>query len=239
MDKVLTEPASASNRTVAKILIVEDDTVTREGIALALAQDRHQVVQSASGESALKMIAVDQPDLVILDVSLPDINGFEVCRRLRLSGSDVPIIFLTARAEEIDRVVGLEIGGDDYIVKPFSLRELQARLQVQLRRRARKPSTSRLRFGDLEVDFEKLIATRKGRALDLTPREFEMLRYFAARPGQVVTRDELLSAVWKASSGSTRTVDTHILKLRRKIENDPDSPQRLIAIWGEGYKFIP
>lgn len=211
----------------------------REGIAAALSRERYEVLQTGFGEAALKMAADEKPDVIILDVSLPDIGGFEVCRRLRGSGSDVAVIFLTARADEIDRIVGLEIGADDYIVKPFSLRELQARLQIQLRHRAPRQSKTHLHVGDFDIDSEKLIARRKGLLLNLTPREFEMLRYFAERNGEVVRREDLLGAVWKVrASTATRTVDTHILKLREKIEDDPGSPRHLISVWGEGYKFI-
>ena len=209
----------------------------REGIALALASEQYSVLEADGGEAALA--AAEQPDIVILDIRLPDMDGFEVCRRLRFSGSDVPVIFLTARAEEIDRVAGLEIGADDYVVKPFSLRKLRARLRVQLRHRQRTPSMPRFCFGDIEIDFGGLRAMRKGHALDLTPREFEILQYFARRIGATVTREELLSAVWKVpASTATRTVDTHILKLRKKIEPHPNSPRHLVSIWGEGYGFL-
>ncbi len=222
-----------------KILIVEDELEIRRGIALSLAREGHEVFETDRGEAALDLVWAKKPDLMLLDVALPGINGFEVCRRLRLAGSDVVVIFLTARADEIDRVVGLEIGADDYVVKPFSIRELQARIQVRLRGHSKSAKVSRYQFGDVEINFETLQAKRKGKPLDLTQREFEILRYFVAHRGEVVTRDQFLTAVWKQEGKTeTRTVDTHIQKLRKKIELDPDRPEFLITSYGEGYKFV-
>jgi len=187
----------------------------------------------------LELVAAKRPDLLVLDVGLPGIDGFAVCRRLRMSGSDVVVIFLSARGDEIDQVVGLEIGADDYIVKPFLMRELQARIQVRLRRSAKTPKLSRYRFGDVEIDFDAFQAKRKGKRLDLTQREFDILRYFIEHRGKAITRDEFLTAVWKLSADTkTRTVDTHIQTLREKIEADPHTPKFFRSVPGEGYKFV-
>jgi two-component system alkaline phosphatase synthesis response regulator PhoP len=171
---------------------------------------------------------------------LPGMNGLDVCRELRKQGFDAPIIMLTARAEEVDRVVGLEIGADDYVTKPFGIRELLARIRARLRRHAPGAAGgSKLRFGAVEVDFDKHEALRQGKRIDLTGKEFEVLRLLARHRGEIVTRDRLLEEVWGYESyPTTRTVDNHILRLRQKLEEDPSDPRYILSVYGEGYKFV-
>lgn len=220
------------------VLIAEDDLPTRRGIALALTRDHFEVVEADRGDSVPALIAEKRPDVLVLDVGLHGADGFDVCRRLRKAGCDLPVIFLTGRIDEKDRLRGLKMG-DDYVTKPFSVRELMARIAIQLKRRRADPGSSRLRFGNIEIDFAKLTATQAGRRLKLTTREFAILRHFAERESELVTRGELLERVWKLQPDTaTRTVDMHIMKLRRKIEPNPDNPSFIRGIWGEGYKFV-
>ncbi|MFQ6116350.1 MAG: response regulator transcription factor [bacterium] len=224
-----------------KILIIEDEEDLLQGLAINLGNEGYQVLKASRGEEGLKLAIEENPHLIILDVMLPGMSGFDVCRELRQKGIEVPIIMLTAKSEEIDRVVGLEIGADDYVTKPFSLRELLARIRVQLRRQPPQGTEpiSCYRFGDIEIDFEKFQATRKGSPLELTPKEYDILRLLIRCRGEVVTRDRLLDEVWGYESyPSTRTVDNHILKLRKKLEDDPANPRYILSIYGRGYKFI-
>jgi DNA-binding response OmpR family regulator len=187
------------------------------------------------------MIGQKHPDLVILDLMLPKMSGYELCRRVRAEGLTTPILMLTARGEEGDRVLGLDLGADDYVTKPFSLRELLARVRALLRR-AQPPRTliDELRVNDVAIDFRKYEATAGGRPLELTRREFQLLRVLASRPGEVITRSELLDQVWGLDDyPTTRTVDTHIASLRAKIERDPANPERLLTMRGVGYKWVP
>jgi two-component system alkaline phosphatase synthesis response regulator PhoP len=224
-----------------KILIVEDEEELLRGLEISLSKEGYRILKATRGETGVKLAIKENPDLIILDVMLPGMSGLDVCRELRQKGTDVPIIMLTAKSEEIDRVVGLEIGADDYVTKPFSLRELLARIRVRLRRqppRVNKGPTQYC-FGDVKIDFEKFVAVRKGRPLDLTPREFDILRLLIQYRGEVVTRDRLLDEVWGYEAyPSTRTVDSHILKLRQKMEDDPANPRHILTIYGEGYKFV-
>jgi two-component system alkaline phosphatase synthesis response regulator PhoP len=224
-----------------KILIVEDEEELVRGLEISLNNEGFRVIKATRGETGMNLAVKENPDLIILDVMLPGMSGLDVCRELRKKGIDIPIILLTAKSEEIDRVVGLEIGADDYVTKPFSLRELLARIRVRLRRqppRVNKGPTQYC-FGDVKIDFEKFIAVRKGKPLDLTPREFDILRLLIQSRGEVVTRDRLLDEVWGYEVyPDTRTVDTHILKLRQKLEDDPANPRHILTIYGEGYKFV-
>jgi two-component system alkaline phosphatase synthesis response regulator PhoP len=224
-----------------KILIVEDEEELLRGLEVNLAKEGYRVVTATTGEMALKIALLETPHLIVLDLMLPGKSGLDVCRELRKSGSDVPIIILTARGEELDRVVGLEVGADDYVTKPFSLSELRARIRAHLRRQPASATEglARYRFGDIDIDFEKFRATRHGKPLDLTPKEYDMLRLLIQRRGEVVTRDRMLNEVWGYDAYPvTRTVDTHILKLRQKLEDDPAKPRFILSIYGEGYKFI-
>lgn len=226
---------------MTKILLVEDQEDLLRGLTINLSKEGYEVLEARRGDTGLQLALKEQPDLILLDVMLPGLNGLDVCRALRQKGCAMPIIMLTAKAEEIDRVLGLEIGADDYVTKPFGLRELLARIRVCLRRQppVAPASFSTYRFGQIEIDFDKLRASRAGLALELTPREYDMLRLLIRCRGEVVTRDRMLNEVWGYEAyPTTRTVDTHILKLRQKIEDDPANPQYILTIYGGGYKFI-
>lgn len=223
------------------VLIVEDDQTLLEGLAAALEAERFQVRTAASAAAALQITAAQQPDVVILDVGLPDGSGFDVCRDIRQSHPDAAIIMLTGRAEEVDVVVGLELGADDYVTKPFRVRELMARVRASLRRKKprRGDTLSSIRFGNVQIDFETYNAKRNGKSTELTPKLFELLRVLAKHRGEVVTRERILTEVWGYhASSATRTVDAHIKKLRQKIEEDPVRPKYIISVYGEGYKFL-
>jgi two-component system alkaline phosphatase synthesis response regulator PhoP len=224
-----------------RILIVDDQEELLSGLAVNFRREGYEVLTATRGETALSLAQKETPDLIILDIMMPGMSGLDVCRELRRTGVEAPIIMLTARGDEIDRVLGLEIGADDYLTKPFSLRELLARVRTRLRRRpapAAGPTPARYRFGDVEIDFEKLRAERQGRALELSAKEFDLLGLLVRRRGEVLTRDEILKQVWGYDDPPlTRTVDTHILKLRQKIETDPANPSYILTVYGEGYRF--
>ena len=224
-----------------KILVVDDDEDIGRGLEINLSKEGYKILRANNGHTAIDSAIRNNPDLILLDVAMPEVSGLDVCRELRRKGFDAPIIMLTAKSDEIDRVVGLEIGADDYVAKPFSLRELQARIRVRLRRQpAGSPDgLSRYCFADVDIDFERFRATRKNQELDLSPREFEILRLLIQNRGDVVTRDKLLDTVWGYDAfPTTRTVDNHIMKLRKKLEDDPANPKYLLSIYGEGYKFV-
>ena len=225
---------------MAKILIVEDEPDMVLGLKDNFEFEGYEVLTAPDGAAGLERARSAKPDVVILDIMLPKLSGLEVCKTLRSEGFDAPIVMLTARGQEIDKVVGLELGADDYVTKPFSIRELLARVRAILRRTdGTKKRLSRYRFSDLELDFEAYRAKKGGDALDLSPREFELLRYLIERKGETVTRDKLLEDVWGYESyPSTRTVDTHIAKLRAKIGDSGSEPRYILTIHGMGYKFI-
>jgi DNA-binding response OmpR family regulator len=225
------------------VLIVEDDKAMSVALRDGLASEGFKVVCAANGEDGLSLAVASKPALVILDVMLPRLNGLDVCRRLRAAGRDVPIIMLTARGQEADRVLGLRLGADDYITKPFSFLELVARVEAVLRRGPGRGQASTDRedfeFGDVRIDFRHHVATKNGVPVVLSAREFLLMAYLVANRGAVVTRDQLLDAVWGYDSMPfTRTVDTHVAKLRKKIEDDPANPRYLITFHGVGYKFL-
>jgi two-component system alkaline phosphatase synthesis response regulator PhoP len=224
-----------------KILIIEDEEDLLKGVVLNLSREGYHVVTAANGEDGVRLALRENPHLILLDVMLPGMNGLDVCRELRSKGFDAPIIMLTARSEEVDRVVGLEIGADDYVTKPFSRRELLARIRVRLRRQPARASEqlARYQFDDIEIDFEKYCATRNGAPLELTPKEYEILRLLVRHRGEVITRDRMLNEVWGYEAcPTTRTVDSHMVKLRQKLEADPANPKHILSIYGEGYKFV-
>jgi len=223
-----------------KILIVEDEPDMVLGLKDNFEFEGYEVLTAPDGASGLERARSAKPDVVILDIMLPKLSGLEVCKALRSEGFEAPIVMLTARGQEIDKVVGLELGADDYVTKPFSIRELLARVRAILRRTdGTKKRLSRYRFSDLELDFEAYRAKKGGDALDLSPREFELLRYLIERKGETVTRDKLLEDVWGYESyPSTRTVDTHIAKLRAKIGDSGSEPRWILTIHGVGYKFV-
>jgi DNA-binding response OmpR family regulator len=232
----------------SKILIVEDELTLQETLEYNLTHQGYEVRVAGDGPEALETARGFEPDIVLLDVMLPGIDGFEICRILRQE-TNVPILMLTARDSEIDRVIGLEIGADDYLTKPFSMRELQARLKAMLRRvrldfqdstqeRVDEANGDRLRFGNLELNPGRHEITLNGRPLPLKPKEYELLIYMARHKGQVLTRDQILEAVWGWDfTGGSRTVDVHVRWLREKIEPDPPAPVRIVTVRGAGYRF--
>jgi DNA-binding response OmpR family regulator len=226
---------------MAKILIVEDDRAILLGLKENLAYEGHTVMEVPRGDQALDKLAAAKPDLLILDIMLPGISGFEVCRRIRKDDQRLPILMLTARSEEVDKIMGLDLGADDYLTKPFSVSELLARVRALLRR-AQLPEEpalpETLEFGDMGLDFVRYIATRGGEPVHLTAKEFALIRYLAAHEGEALRRDILLDRIWGEDAYPTnRTVDTHILSLRNKLEPDPSRPRYLLTVHGVGYKF--
>jgi two-component system alkaline phosphatase synthesis response regulator PhoP len=223
-----------------KVLIVEDDHAMAVALRDGFAYEGYSVEVARDGRDGLRLAAEKRLDLVILDVMLPRMSGLDVCRQLRGSGNSTPIIMLTARGQERDKVLGLKTGADDYVTKPFSFLELMARVEAVLRRAAKPADASveSARFGDVELNFRSFEARKGGRAVELSPREFKMMRYFVERRGEVVTRDELLDAVWGYDGlPLTRTVDMHIAKLRQKIEDTPGDPHFIVTVHRVGYKF--
>jgi DNA-binding response OmpR family regulator len=217
--------------------VVDDDHTVREVVVSYLRAHRHDVVEAADGETALRVMRETPADLVVLDLMLPGIDGLEVCRRLR-TASEVPVIMLTALGSETDRVVGLERGADDYVTKPFSPRELALRVDSVLRRSGERPAApTRLTDGDLVVDTGSHVATLGDQTLALTVREFDLLRFLMANPGVAYSRDELLQQVWGWSFGDQSTVTVHVRRLREKVEADPTCPVRLVTVWGVGYRW--
>ena len=223
---------------MARVLVVDDDRTVREVVVSYLRAHEHEVVEVGDGESALREMRDRPADLVVLDLMLPGIDGIEVCRRLRASG-DTPVVMLTALGEETDRVVGLEVGADDYVTKPFSPRELALRVDSVLRRTHVPPAPRRLVDGDLVVDEAAHTALRGGERLALTGREFDLLRFLLAHPGTAFSRDDLLRQVWGWSIGDQSTVTVHVRRLREKVEADPTRPERLVTVWGVGYRWEP
>jgi two-component system, OmpR family, response regulator len=222
--------------TGTKLLLVEDDQTLRETLAYNLGHEGYEVIQADDGVSALDLAREHEPDLVVLDIMLPGLDGLTVCRTLRHE-SDVPIVLLTARTGEVDRIVGLDSGADDYVVKPFSLGELLARLRAVMRRGRGTPAT-KLQSGDLTLDLVAHRAFYGEARLNLAPKEFDLLAELIRHKGAVLTRDLLLQRVWGFEfEGDTRTVDVHIRMLREKIEEDPANPQRIQTVRGIGYRF--
>jgi DNA-binding response OmpR family regulator len=224
---------------MSRVLIVEDDPAILRGLADNLRFESHEVLTATDGEVGYRLAREKRPDVVVLDLMLPRMSGYEVCRKLRADGVQTPILMLTARGEEADRILGLDLGADDYVTKPFSVRELLARIRAVLRRaHPLKTMPDALQFADVAVDFRKYEARKGDRVVDLTRKEFGILRLLAARAGEVVTRDDLLNEVWGyESSPTTRTVDTHVASLRGKLGDDPEKP-RLQTVHGVGYRWV-
>jgi len=226
-----------------RVLVVEDDEAMAVALRDGFAYEGYDVEVARDGEAGLRLATETSPDLMILDVMLPKMNGLEVCKRLRGDGSRLPIIMLTARGQEIDKVLGLKLGADDYVTKPFSFLELMARVEAVLRRcaadRGSRPTLGTQCFGDLIVNFDRYEASKGGRPVELTPREFQLLAYCVEHTGEVLSRERLLDAVWGYDTiPFTRTVDTHVAKLRKKIEDEPSNPRLLITVHRLGYKFL-
>ena len=224
-----------------RVLVVEDEPMVAEVVERYLRRDGYDVTVIHDGERALVEFERLTPDLVVLDIMLPGLDGMEVCRRMRASG-DTPVIMLTARSEEIDKLLGLGVGADDYVTKPFSPRELAARVGVVLRRAARAPSadSDALRFGELSIDARSRTVANQSGDVTLTAKEFDLLFHLATHQNQVFTRDQLMTSIWDYEfPGETSTVTVHIRRLRSKIEADPSRPRHLKTVWGVGYKFEP
>jgi DNA-binding response OmpR family regulator len=222
-----------------RILIVEDEQQMRLGLKDNLEFEGYQVSEAADGEEGIRSILENEYDLILLDVMMPKKSGYDVCREARKAGINTPILMLTARGEEIDKVLGLELGADDYITKPYSLRELLARIKAVLRRSGRrKDQSGGIILGKLSINFSSYQAVSEGQDIMMSHKEFEILKYLWAHRGETVSRENLLENIWGYGNTTTRTVDNFIVKLRQKIESDPASPKYLITVHGIGYKLI-
>lgn len=225
-----------------KLLIVEDDSSILIGLKAALAQEEYDIADAEDGAVGLDLALKNSYDIIILDIMLPGKNGYDICRELRQAGNLTPVVMLTSKKEEIEKVIGLEIGADDYITKPFSIAELKARLRALLRRSssfAEKRNDVEFSFGNIVLNLRKHDAFRNDSALSLTAKEFDILKYFIDHEGEVVTRDMLLDEIWGYNNyPTTRTVDNYILSLRKKIEENPSEPKHLVTVHTLGYKFL-
>jgi two-component system alkaline phosphatase synthesis response regulator PhoP len=221
-----------------RVLVIDDEPEIVRGIEDNLRFEGYQTMSATNGEAGLECACREAPDLILLDIMMPRLSGWDVCRELRRRGIDVPVIMLTARAEEADRVRGLELGADDYITKPFSVRELMARVQAVLRRPGPRRKAEALAFGDVRIHVQARQVWKAGRELSMTRKEFDLLVYLVEHRGEIVTRERLLDHVWGYERfPTTRTVDTHVLRLRQKLESDPDRPAFILTVHGQGYKF--
>src|SRR5437667_6200701 len=223
-----------------RILIVEDEPAMVAGLRDNFEYEGYDVISAADGMEGLDRALADNPDLVVLDVMMPRMSGLDVCKQLKVKRPSLPIIMLTARGQEIDKVVGLELGADDYVTKPFSIRELMARVKAVLRRVSQQsPAGEVYRFSDVEVNIRSNEVRRAGRPVELSAKEFALLAYFVAHPVETHSRDRLLDAVWGYENyPNTRTVDTHIVHLRQKVEPNPEEPPLILTVHGSGYKFV-
>jgi DNA-binding response OmpR family regulator len=237
-----TDPANVSDGAVRRnrILIVEDEPAMVAGLRDNFEYEGYEVLSAADGVEGLERALSECPDLVVLDVMMPRMSGLDVCKQLKQQKPSIPIIMLTARGQEIDKVVGLELGADDYVTKPFSIRELMARVKAVLRRVSPPSSNSEVyRFSDVEVNVRSNEVLRGGSRIDLSSKEFALLAYFIAHPAETLSRDRLLDAVWGYENyPNTRTVDTHIVHLRQKLEPNPEDPRFILTVHGSGYKFV-
>jgi DNA-binding response OmpR family regulator len=226
------------NSAVTTILVVDDEPIVREVVVRYLEREGHRTLEAGDGDAARGMIERADPDLVVLDVMLPGADGLELCRWIR-GHSELPVIMLTARGEEADRIVGLELGADDYVTKPFSPRELAARVRSVLRRTASSlPPAAALAFGDVELERETREARKSGALIRLTAKEFDLLWFLASHPRRVFSRDQLMASVWGYTAAlDTGTVTVHVRRLREKIEDDPSQPRYLETVWGIGYRL--
>jgi len=222
------------------ILVVEDDPRMQRVLQRMFIAEHYDVLIAGDGQSGLDQFRVCRPVAVVLDLILPQISGRELCQRFKAIASDTPVIVVSAIAEVVDKVLLLELGADDYVTKPFSPRELMARVQAAIRRRRKPTEASVYRFADCEVDFKKMTVQRDGKPIQLTSHEFKLLKFFTDHAERVLGREELLNEVWGFNCyPTTRTVDNQILKLRQKLEPNPADPRHLLTIYGAGYKFVP
>ncbi|MCI0486096.1 MAG: response regulator transcription factor [Blastocatellia bacterium] len=223
-----------------KVLIIEDEPDMVLGLQDNFEYEGYEVIVARDGKAGMARALADKPDLILLDIMLPRMSGLDVCRHLRRNGVEAPVIMLTARGQEIDKIIGLEVGADDYVTKPFSIKELLARVRAHLRRASKQVAEiETYRLGDIELNFKHYQAAKEGKPLEMSPREFEILKYFIQHKGEAITRERLLDDVWGYDCFPiTRTVDNHIAKLRQKIEPVPAEPQYIITIHRVGYKFL-
>lgn len=222
-----------------RIAIIEDDHSVRRSLQLNFELEGFDVLTAEDGEAGVELVNAETPDVIILDVMMPKKDGLQACRELRNAGVSTPLILLTARSAEVDKVLGLELGADDYLAKPFGMRELIARVRALLRRSSKTEEIDSIEFDDIHIDFKAYRAEKNDQPLELSAREYRLLRYLVAKNGSVVTRDELLDEVWGYNSyPSTRTVDNHIARLRQKVEADIGDPRHIVTVHGVGYKFV-
>jgi DNA-binding response OmpR family regulator len=228
-----------STQSSFTVAVIDDDDSVRTALVMNLQVEGFKTISAADGEEGLKIVRESKPDLVVLDVMMPKKDGLQTCRELRNGGNSVPLILLTARSAEVDRVLGLELGADDYLAKPFSMPELMARIKALLRRTYTQEDVDTIQFDNVVVDFRAYKAERDDQAIELSAREYRLLKYLVLKRGKVVTRDELLDQVWGYNSyPTTRTVDNHIARLRQKIESNLDEPKHILTVHGVGYKFV-
>mgnify|MGYP001332635661 CR=1 FL=1 len=222
------------------ILVVEDDPSIQRGLELNLQVEGYSVITAGDGEEGLKQALERKPDIILLDVMLPKLSGFDICRQLRKQGMTMPIIMLTAKTQEIDKIMGLELGADDYVTKPFSVAEVVARVNAHMRRSKRfETSEADYTFADYSLDVKGQVLRRSGKQIELSQKEFLMLKLFLENEGKVLTRQEILAKVWGFDYyGTDRTVDNFINKLRQKVENDINNPRHILTMRGSGYKFL-
>jgi DNA-binding response OmpR family regulator len=239
-DKPSTARITSSSDKKIRILIVEDEPAMVQGLRDNFEYEGYEVLSAADGAEGLELALRENPDLVVLDVMMPKMSGLDVCKQLKAKKPAMPIIMLTARGQEIDKVVGLELGADDYVTKPFSIRELMARVKAVLRRVSPQSMSAEVyRFSDVEVNVRSNEVLRSGRPVELSAKEFALLAYFVAHPAETLSRDRLLDAVWGYENyPNTRTVDAHIVHLRQKLEPNPLEPRFILTVHGSGYKFV-
>jgi len=221
-----------------RILVVEDDLAILTGLSMNLRIEGYEVLQAQDGRTGLAKALDEAPDLLVLDIMLPELNGYELIKELRRRGRDTPVVMLSAKGQELDKILGLNLGADDYVVKPFGLQELLARIKAVLRRRYPPTGTPPVTFGDVEVELVSRTVARAGKPVELTAQEFKLLAHFLAQPGRTFTREELLSGAWGFDyEGSARTVDNFVRQLRLKFEPDPEEPRHFVTVRGLGYRF--
>lgn len=228
------------NGEKTRILIVEDEPAMVAGLRDNFEYEGYEVISASDGVEGLERALTEEPDLIVLDVMMPRMSGLDVCKQLKAKKPSLPIIMLTARGQEVDKVVGLELGADDYVTKPFSIRELMARVKAVLRRASpQSPEPEIYRFSDVEVNVRRNEVMRNGSRVELSAKEFALLAYFVAHPAETLSRDRLLDSVWGYENyPNTRTVDTHIVHLRQKLEPNPEEPRFILTVHGTGYKFV-
>jgi DNA-binding response OmpR family regulator len=230
--------SESESEKARRILVVEDDLAILTGLSMNLRIEGYEVLQAQDGRMGLAKALDEAPDLMVLDIMLPELNGYELLKELRRRGRDTPVVMLSAKGMEVDKIMGLNLGADDYVVKPFGLQELLARIKAVLRRRYPPTGTPPVTFGNVEVELVARTVTRAGKPVELTAQEFKLLAHFLAHPGRTFTREELLSGAWGFDyEGSARTVDNFVRQLRTKFEPDPEDPRHFVTVRGLGYRF--